>query len=135
MPDLVHNFDAWKCKRGANFKRATDASLDVVGEADQHPAGEGSNGQAIVVMDSPEMGFHGQSAPETMPSVHLGEVSLTHAEVQEHIPSVQIVSRPDKATSSRFGRSRSLLPDRLLLNSYIPPQGQLPLWRKYWLLG
>ena len=30
------------------------------------------------------------------------------------------------ATSSRFGRSRSLLLDRLLLYSYIPPQGQAP---------
>ena len=56
----------------------------------------------------------------------LGEVSLTHAEVQEDIPSEQIASRPDKATSSHFRRSKSLLPDQLLLNSYIPPQGQAP---------
>ena len=56
----------------------------------------------------------------------LGEVSLTHAEGQEDIPSEHIASRPDKAISTRAGHSRSLLPDRLLLNSYIPRQGQAP---------
>ena len=59
----------------------------MVGEADQYPTGEGSGGQRIVVMESPEMGFHGQSASETMLSVDLGQVSLTHAKVQEDIPS------------------------------------------------
>ena len=38
----------------------------------------------------------------------------------------QIVGLSDKAKSSRAGRSRPLLSDRLLLNSYIPPQGQAP---------
>ena len=56
----------------------------------------------------------------------LGEVSPTHAEVQEDIPSEQIPGWLDEAKSSRAGRSRPLLLDRLLLNSYIPPQGQAP---------
>ena len=81
MADLVHNFDARKCKRGASFKQMTDATLEVVGGADQHPTGEGSDGQAIVIMDSPEMGFHSQLVLETMLLADLGEVSLTHAEV------------------------------------------------------
>ena len=34
MADLVYNFGARKRKRGASFKRATDVTLDVVGEAD-----------------------------------------------------------------------------------------------------
>ena len=59
MADLIHNFGARKCKRGASFKRATDTTPKVVGEADQHPIGEGSDVQAIVVSDLPEMGFHG----------------------------------------------------------------------------
>ena len=46
------------------------------------------------------MGFHGQSAPETVFLIDLGELSLIHAEVQEDIPSEQIASRLDKATSS-----------------------------------
>ena len=37
--------------------------------------------QAIVVSDSLEMGFHGQSTSETAILVDLGEVSSTHVEV------------------------------------------------------
>ena len=72
------------------------------------------------------MGFHGQSASEITPSTDLGDVPLTHEEVREGIPLEQTTLRPDKATSSRFEHSRLLLPDRLLLYSYIPPQGQDP---------
>ena len=126
MADLIHNFDAQKRKRGASFKRATYATLEVVGEADQHPTGKGSDGQAIVVLDSPKIGFHGQSNPETMLLVDLGGVSLTHTEVQEDIPLEQITSRPYKATSSQSRHSRPLLPKRILLNYYIPPQSQAP---------
>ena len=84
MANLVHNFDAWKHKRGASFKRATP---EVVGGADQHPFGENSDVQAIVVLNSPEMGFHGQSASKTTLLADLGAFSLAHAEVQEDIPS------------------------------------------------
>ena len=100
-----------------------DATLEVVGEADQNTTDEGLDGQAIVIMNSHEVGFHGQSTSETVLSADLGKVSLTHAEVQKDIPSKQIASRPNRATSSLSGRRRSLLPDWLLLNSYIPPQG------------
>ena len=82
--------------------------------------------QAIVVSDSHEMGFHGQSTLGIVLSTNLEEVSPTHAEVKEDTPSEQVSSRLDKATSTQTGRSRSLLLDRLLLNSYIPPQGQAP---------
>ena len=58
-------------------------------------------GQAIVVVDSPEMGFHGQSASKTMPMKNLREVPRTHEEVWEGIPLEEMSSRPNKATSSR----------------------------------
>ena len=67
------------------------------------------------------MGFHGQSASKTALLMDLGKVSPTHAEVQEDFPSEQIVGRSDKTKSTRAGSNRSLLPDWLLLNSYIPP--------------
>ena len=124
MVDLVYNFGAWKRKRGANFKLATNATPEVVGKADQHLTDGGSEEQAIVVMDSPEMGFHGQSALETTLPVDLGKVPLTHEEVQEGTPSEQTTSRSAKAMSSLSERSKSLLSNRLLLYSYIPPQGQ-----------
>ena len=86
MAGLIHNFGAWKRKRGASFKRATEATLEVTGEASQKPTDESSDVQAIVISDSPEMGFHGQLASETTFSVDLGEVSPIHVEVQEDIP-------------------------------------------------
>ena len=73
------------------------------------------------------MDFHGQSTSETTLSVDLGEVSPTHAEVQENIPPKQITGRLIKAKSTWAGRNTPLLPDWLLLNSYIPPQGQATL--------
>ena len=57
MAYLVHNFSARKHKRGANFNRATNAILEVVGEADKDPTGGGSEEQAIVVMDSLRWAF------------------------------------------------------------------------------
>ena len=39
MADLVHNFNARKRKRGANFKWATGATLEVASEASQQPSG------------------------------------------------------------------------------------------------
>ena len=87
MANLVHNFSARKRKRGASLKRATDAIPEVVGEADQDPTGGGSEEQAIVIMDSQEMGFHGQSASESIPTADSGEVPRTHEETREGIPS------------------------------------------------
>ena len=75
MADLVYNFDARRCKRGANFKWATNATLEVAGEASQQPSGESSDVQAIAVLDSPEMGFHGQLNSAIALLVDLGEVS------------------------------------------------------------
>ena len=124
MVDLVHNFGAWKRKWGANFKLATNATPEVVGEADQLLTDGGSKEQAIVVMDSPKIGFHGQSSLETMLPVDLGKVPLTHEEVQEGTPSQQTTSRPAKAMPSLSERSKLLLLDRLVLYSYIPPQDQ-----------
>ena len=63
---------------------------------------------------------------ETAHLANLGEVPLTHEEAWGGIPSEQTDSLPTKAMSSRVRRSRSLLPDLLLLYSHIPPQGQAP---------
>ena len=126
MADLVHNFGARKRKRCANFKRTTGDTPEVADEASQQPSSESSDVQAIVVSNSLKMGFHGQSASETTLLMDLGEASPTHAEVQEDIPSEQIAGWSDKAKSTQTGCSRLLLPDRLFLNSYIPPRGQAP---------
>ena len=93
----------------------------MTGEASQQLIGESSDVQVIVVLDLPEMGFHVQSTSETALLVDLGEVASIHAEVQENIPPKPIDGWSDKAKSTWAGQSRPLLPNRLLLNFYIPP--------------
>ena len=126
MADLIHNFGARKCKRGTSFNRTTDVTPEAIGEADQHSVGRGLEEQAIVVMDLPEMGFHGQPAVETAYLSDLEEVPPSHEEAWGDIPLEQTANRPSQAMLSRVGRSRPLLPDRPLLYSYIPPQDQAP---------
>ena len=87
MSNLIHNFGAQKRKRGASFERTTNVTLEVMGEAEQYSVGEGSEEQAIVVMDLPEMGFLGQLAVETAHSADLEEVPLTHEEAWGGAPS------------------------------------------------
>ena len=82
MANLIHNFGTRKCKQAASIKRAMDATPEVIGDADQHSTDGGLEEQAIVVMDSPEMGFYGQPATETAHLVDLGEVPLTHEEAR-----------------------------------------------------
>ena len=101
----------------------TGATSEVADEESHQPFGESSDVKAIVVSNSLEMGFHGKSASEIALLVDLEEFSTTHAEVQEDIPSEQIVGWSYKAKSTGARCSRSLLLDRLLLNSYITPQG------------
>ena len=126
MTDHIHNFGARKRKRGASFNQTADVTLEAMGEANQHSAGRGSKGQAIVVMDSLEMGFHGQPVVESTHLSDLEEVPPSHEEAPGDIPSEQTSSRPSQAMLSQAERSRLLLPDRLLLYSYIPPHDQAP---------
>ena len=135
MADLVHKFGARKRKRGASFERATNAIPEVTSEASQQPTDKSFDVQAIVVSDSPEMGFHGQSALKTALLVDLGEVSPIHAKVHEDFPPKQIAGQSDKAKSTRAGCGRSFLPNQLLLNFYIPPQGQASPMEEVSVLG
>ena len=81
MTNLVHNFGERKHKQGASFKGVIDGTPEVVSEASQQPTDEGLDVPAIVISNSPEMGFHGQSDLETALLADVGEVSLTHAKV------------------------------------------------------
>ena len=74
------------------------------------------------------MASHGQSAPEIASPMVLEEVPLSHTEVREDTPSEQVVGQSDRAKTTWAECIRPLLLDQLLLNSYIPPQGQaLPM--------
>ena len=117
MSNLVHNFTARKRKRDASFKRVADAIPEVAG-------GEGPDVQAIFILGSPEMGLNDQPYLEKATLVESGEASPTSAAIQMiqviH-PLEQASGWPERPLYTRAERSKPLLPDRLLLNSYHPP--------------
>ena len=79
--------------------------------------------QAIVIPGSPEMGSSDQLG---LKDVALGEpredtpISLA---LQVIHPLDRSESLPDVAKLARSGRKRPLSPNRILLNSYLPPRG------------
>ena len=87
------------------------------------PTDGGSEMQAIVVPGSLETGSNDQSGLE----------DITHGEPRESTPippTLQVVRPPDQleirpgnAKLVLPGRKRPLPPDRILLNSYLPPRG------------
>ena len=122
MTELLDRYTARKSKRHKSSEREPDQV-------------EGSNGptkdrdsemQAIVIPGSPEMGLSDQPGSE---DVTLGEPR----EVTPIPPVLQVIHPPDRAESqldmpklARTGRKRLFLPDRILLNSYLPPRGSYP---------
>ena len=140
MADLIHNFGARKRKRGASFKRATNATPEVIGEANQHSTNGGLEEQAIVVMDSPEMGFHGQPTIETDHLVDLGEVPLSHEETRGGggggggggvFPWSRLLAdqpRPCRPGPGAIGHC--LLTGCCYILIFLR-RAKLPLWRKY----
>ena len=78
---------------GASFNRTADVTPEAMGEVGQQSTGGGSGEQAIVVMDLPEMIFHGQPDVEITHLSDLEEVPPSHEEARGDIPSKQTVSR------------------------------------------
>ena len=122
-------------EQGASFKRTIDVTPEVMGEVNQHSADKGSEEQALVVMDSPEMGFHGQPTVETAHLADLGEVPLTHEEAWRVFPQSRLL-----AGQPRLCRPGPGVVGRCFLIGYyyiliFLRRAKLPLWRKYQLLG
>ena len=72
------------------------------------------------------MGLNDQPALENATLVESGEAFPTHVAIQVIHPPKQASGRLERPRYTRFDCSRPLLPDRLLLNSYLPPQGPTP---------
>ena len=82
--------------------------------------------QTIVILGSPEMGSSDQSGPE---DVAVGEprgVTSISLALQVIHPPDRAEARSDMPKLAQTGHKRSLLPDRILLNSYLPPRGSAP---------
>ena len=88
--------------------------------------GEGSDVQAIVISSSPEMDLNDQPALENTTLVESREASPTPVMIQVIHPPEQVSGRPERPLYTQAEHSRPLLPDQLLLNSYLPPRGPAP---------
>ena len=96
---------------------------------------EGSEVLIIVISGSPEMGLNDQPAPKNVALVESKEVFPTPAVIQVIHPLEQAASQSDKAKYTRTRHRRSLLPDWMLLNSYLPPRGSAPPMEEVSVLG
>ena len=96
----------------------------MVGGSGQPRLDEGSEVQAIVISGSPEMGLNDHSTLENVTLAKSREASRVPAAIQVVHPPKQAVGQPDRYTQT--GRRRPMLPDRMLLNSYLPPRGPTP---------
>ena len=127
MTGLLDSYAARKWKWQESSEREPDQA-----EGSNWPTTDGdSKMQAIIILGSPEMGSSDRLGLE---DVALGEPR----EVTPISPALQVIHPPDRAEIRpdmpklvRTGHKRSLLSDRILLNSYLPPSGTAPAWRKW----
>ena len=83
----------------------------------------GSEIQTIVIPASPEMGSNDQPSSEDIACEELREEAPIPPALQVVHPPERAESRPSVAKLTLTGRKKPLLPDRILLNSYLPPRG------------
>ena len=96
-------------------------------EGSNRPTTDGdSQMQAIIILGSPEMGSSDRPGPEDVALGEPREVTPILLTLQVIHPPDQVESRPDMPKLARTRHKRSLLPDRILLNSYIPPRSPAP---------
>ena len=80
----------------------------------------------IVISGSPEMGLNDQSTLEKVALAESRDVFPAPVAIQVVHPPEQAAGQSDKAKYTRTKGRRSLLPDQMLLNSYLPPRGLAP---------
>ena len=87
----------------------------------------GSEIQTIMILASPEMGSNDQPGSEDIAREELREEAPIPHALQVVHPSKRPETRPGAARLALTGRKRPLPPDRILLNSYLPPHGLAPV--------
>ena len=126
MSGLVHNFAARKRKRDAILEQAVNA-IPERARGLSHPCSDGGwEVLAIVISGSPEMGLDDQPTMGNITLEESKEASSVPTALQVvHIPE-QATSQLDKAKYTQTGFRKPLLPDRMLMNSYLPPCDPTP---------
>ena len=130
MFGLVHNFSARKWKRDAIFEQAADVILEVAEGSNQPCPDGGSKVQVIVISGSPKTSLNDQLAMGNVTLEESREASPVPAALQVIHPPEQVTGQLDKAKYTWTSRRKSLIPDHMLVNSYLPPQGLAPPMEK-----
>ena len=82
--------------------------------------------QTIVISGLLEMGLNDQPALENVSLAEFKEVFPASAAIQVVHPPEQVVGQSDKAKYTQAEHRRLLLPNRMLLNSYLPSRSPAP---------
>ena len=77
--------------------------------------------QAIIISGSPEMGVKDQPGRRNVTLAESRETSPVPTDLQVVNPPEQATGQLDRAKYTRTGHRLPLLPDRMLVNSYLPP--------------
>ena len=82
--------------------------------------------QAIVISGSPEMGLNDQRGLGNVTLAESREASPIPTALQVVHPTQQATGQIDRAKYTWTGRRKPLLPNRMFVNSYLPPRGPAP---------
>ena len=120
MTGLLDRYAARKRKRQEDVAMGADAAPDQAARSRQPATGGRSEKQAIIILGSPETGSNDRL---DIGDDVLGEAVSTPSALQTIPPPIQVGSRPGRFEFTRIGLKRSPLPDRIVMNSYLPAPG------------
>ena len=122
MTRLLDRYAARKRKREEEAEREAEGT----GGSVRPPMDGGSEIQTIVIPASPEMGSNHQSGSENIAREEPRDEAPIPLALQVVHPSERMESCSGVAGLALTGSKRPLPPDRILINSYLPPCGLAP---------
>ena len=132
MAGLLDRYATRKRKRQVSFGGESDtAPAQTMGPS--HPAADGqptadggSEGQAIIILASPESGPIDQTEQRRVARSESNEDDPAPSALQVIPPSDQAKGQPSRSKYMRSGLPRPILPDRIITDNYLPPRGPKP---------
>ena len=126
MTGLVNCYAARKRKRQENVEQRFEAIVDQADGSSRPSTGGSSEVHAIIILGSPETGsINRLNILENAPG-EWGVVASISPTLQIIPPSIQVGSQPGRFEFTRTGLKGPLLPNWILMNSYLPARGSTP---------
>ena len=122
MTGLLDRYASRKKRREGEAEREAKGAEGSV----RPPMDRGSEIQTIVILASPKMGSNDQPGSENIAREEPREEAPTAPALQVLHPFERMESRLGAVGLELIGRKRPLPPDRILINSYLPPHAPAP---------